>query len=76
MELAARLLRHAGVDAEVKRKGGEDKCYIKTTTDKLAAGREELRKALAEIVRKTVETAGWMRKRRSAGWRSWRGAAC
>ena len=52
MELAARLLKLVGVDAEVKkkRKGKRDVWYVKATTDRLAAGREELRKALAEIV--------------------------
>jgi hypothetical protein len=55
VELAARLLRLAGVDAEVKKEGGRDIWYVRATTDKLAAGREELRKALAEIVRVAVE---------------------
>ncbi|MFZ8839480.1 MAG: hypothetical protein ACO2PM_11365 [Pyrobaculum sp.] len=55
MELAAILLSHAGVSAEVRKEGGRDKWYIEVTTDKLAAGREELRKALAEIVRRAME---------------------
>ena len=50
-ELAARLLRHAGVTTEVTKVGGRDAWRVVATTDKLAAGREELRKALAEIVR-------------------------
>jgi hypothetical protein len=54
-ELAARLLRLAGVSAEVKKVGGRDVWQVRATTDKLAAGHEELRKALAEIVRKAVE---------------------
>jgi len=58
-ELAARLLKLAGVDAEVKRKGGRDVWYVKATTDKLAAGRERLREALADVVRKAVEN-GWI----------------
>jgi hypothetical protein len=49
-ELAALLLRHAGVDAEVKKEDGRDVWYVTATTNKLAAGREELRKALAKIV--------------------------
>ncbi len=49
-ELAARLLRLAGVSAEVKREGGRGEWQVVATTDRLAAGREELRKALAEIV--------------------------
>jgi hypothetical protein len=55
VEHAARLLRLAGVTAEVRKEGGRDVWYVRATTDKLAAGREELRKALAEIVRATVE---------------------
>ena len=55
VELAARLLRLAGVTAEVKREGVEGMWYIEVTTDKLAAGREELRKVLAEIVKRAVE---------------------
>jgi hypothetical protein len=54
-ELAARLLRLAGVSAEVKKEGGRDVWYVIATTDKLAAGREELRNALAEIVRVATE---------------------
>ncbi len=50
VELAARLLRLVGVSAEVKRKSDEDVWYVVVTTDKLAAGREELRKALAKVV--------------------------
>jgi nucleotide-binding universal stress UspA family protein len=42
----------AGVTAEVRKEGGRDKWYIEATTDRLAAGREELRKAIAEIVKK------------------------
>ena len=49
------MLSHAGVSAEVRKEGGRDKWYIEVTTDKLAAGREELRKALAEIVRRAME---------------------
>jgi hypothetical protein len=59
VELAARLLKLAGVSAEVKREGGEGKWYVEATTDKLATGRKELRGALAEIVRKAVEN-GWV----------------
>jgi hypothetical protein len=43
-ELAARLLRLAGVSAEVKKVGGRDEWQVWATTDRLAAGREELRK--------------------------------
>jgi len=58
VELAARLLRLAGVNVEVKRVNDEGKWYINAYTDMLAAGREELRKVLAEIVRKAVENGG------------------
>jgi hypothetical protein len=54
VELAARLLRHAGVVAEVKKAGGRDVWYVEATTDKLAAGREELRKAIADFVREAL----------------------
>jgi hypothetical protein len=54
VELAARLLRLAGVSAEVKKESDRDAWYVKATTDKLAAGREELRKTLAEIVREAA----------------------
>jgi hypothetical protein len=59
VELAARLLRLAGVSAEVKKKGSMDIWRVVATTDKLAAGREELRKALAEIV-ETARGNGWV----------------
>jgi hypothetical protein len=59
VELAARLLRLVGVDAEVKKKeGGRDVWYVEATTDRLAAGREELRKALAEIVETARKSVG------------------
>jgi len=66
-ELAARLLRLADVSAEIKKASGEGKWRVKATTDMLAAGREELRKALAEIVRKAVEN-GWVDKKKAEGW--------
>jgi hypothetical protein len=55
VELATRLLRLAGVNAEVKKEGGRDVWYVYATTDRLAAGRKELRDALADIIRKAVE---------------------
>ncbi len=58
VELAARLMKLAGVSAEVKRRGGRDVWYIEATTDKLAAGREELRKAIAEIVKTARKSVG------------------
>ncbi len=59
VELAARLLRLAGVSAEVKKVGGSDIWSVIATTGKLAAGRGELRKAIAEIVKTSVKN-GWM----------------
>jgi hypothetical protein len=69
VELAARLLRLAGVVAEVKKEevGGRDKWYVYSYTDKLAAGREELRKALAEIVREAL-ARGWIDASKAEGW--------
>jgi hypothetical protein len=69
VELAARLLRLAGVVAEVKKEevGGRDKWYVYAYTDKLAAGREELRRALAEIVKKAVAN-GWVDAGKADGW--------
>jgi DNA-binding Lrp family transcriptional regulator len=61
-ELAARLLRLARVSAEVEKEGGRDVWYVRAYTDKLAAGREELRKALAEIVRE-AEKKGRVNKK-------------
>jgi DNA-binding Lrp family transcriptional regulator len=66
-ELAARLLRHAGVSAEVKKKEGKNVWYVKVSTDKLAAGREELRKTIAEIVRKAAEN-GWVDEKKAELW--------
>jgi len=66
-ELAAILLRHAGVSVEVKKEGGRDKWYIEAATDVLAAGREELRNALAEIVREAI-ARGWIDADKAEGW--------
>jgi len=66
-ELAARLLKLAGVSAEVKKEGGRDRWYVEVATDKLAAGRGELRKALAEIV-KTALARGWVDAGKAERW--------
>jgi len=58
VELAALLLRLAGVNVEVKRVKDEDKWYVRAYTDMLAAGREELRKALAELVETARKSVG------------------
>jgi hypothetical protein len=52
VELAARLLRHAGVGAEVKKVGSRNVWQVLATTDMLAAGREELRDAVRKVVEK------------------------
>ena len=57
-ELAAHLLKLAGVNAEVKKESGRDVWRIEVTTDVLAAGREELRKALAEVVKAARKSVG------------------
>jgi len=69
VELAALLLKLAGVDAEVKKMGGKKGVwYVVATTDKLAAGREELRKAIAKIVETARKSVGeekaerWLKK--------------
>jgi hypothetical protein len=63
VELAARLLKLVSIDAEVKKEGGRDVWHVIATTDKLAAGREELRKVLAEIVGAAVKDGGVDKKK-------------
>ncbi len=67
VELAAHLLRLAGVSAEVRKEGGRDVWYVIATTDKLAAGHVELRKALAELVRESI-ASGWVDAGKAEGW--------
>jgi hypothetical protein len=68
VELAACLLKLAGVSAEVERVGGRDEWYVRAYTDRLAAGHEELRKALARIVETARKSVGeekakrWLKK--------------
>ena len=66
-ELAARLLRLTDVSAEVRKVDGRDEWYVKATTDMLAAGREELREALAEIV-KVARNNGWIDADKAERW--------
>jgi hypothetical protein len=47
--------------------GGRDIWYVEATADMLAAGRKELRKALAEIV-KTARGKGWVDEKKAKGW--------
>ncbi len=67
VELAARLLRLAGVTAEVNKVGDRDVWRVRAYTDRLAAGHEKLRKALAEIVKEAVER-GWVDEKKAEGW--------
>jgi len=66
-ELAALLLRHAGVGAEVKKVGGGGVWQVRAATDVLAAGRKELREALAEII-KTARDNGWVDEKKARRW--------
>jgi len=68
-ELAARLLRLAGVTAEVKKKveGKRDVWRVIAYTDMLAAGHVELRNAIAEIVRKAI-ARDWVDEKKAEGW--------
>jgi hypothetical protein len=67
-ELAARLLRLMGIDAEARRSGGL--WYVVAYTDRLAAGRRELREAVAAVVKEALargladagKAARWLRK--------------
>jgi len=67
VELAARLLKLAGVGAEVKKVGDRDVWYVYVSTDMLAAGHERLRKALAEIV-ETARSKGWVDAGKAERW--------
>jgi len=66
-ELAARLLKRAGVTAEVKKVGDRDEWHVYAYTDRLAAGYEKLRKILAEIV-KTALARGWVDEKKARRW--------
>jgi hypothetical protein len=67
VELAVRLLKLAGVGAEVMKKGSMDIWRVVATTGMLVAGREELRNAIAEIVREAI-TRGWVDERKAGDW--------
>jgi len=66
-ELAARLLKLAGISAEIEKKGDKDEWRVRATTDGLAAGRKELRDALAEVVRRAAE-GGWVNSETADRW--------
>jgi hypothetical protein len=67
VELAARFLRLVGVNAEVKKREGGNVWYVRAFTNKLAAGREELRKAIAEVVETAIKN-GWVEAGRAERW--------
>ncbi len=67
VELAARLLRLAGVSAEVGKVGGGGVWQVRAATNVLAAGRKELREALAEII-KTARDNGWVDEKKARRW--------
>ncbi len=67
VELAALLLKLAGVSAEVKKVDGKDVWYVRAYTRKLAAGHVELRDALAEVVREAL-ARGWIDASKAEGW--------
>jgi len=67
VELAARLLKLAGVSAEVKKEGDRGVWYVEATTDGLAAGRKELRDAIADIVREAAKS-GWVDAGKAERW--------
>jgi nucleotide-binding universal stress UspA family protein len=51
----------------VKKMGGRDIWYVEAAADMLAAGREELRKAFAEVVREAL-ARGWVETGEAEGW--------
>jgi hypothetical protein len=67
VELAARLLRLAGVDAELERESSRDVWRVYAYTDVLASASEDLRDALANIVRRAVEH-GWVDEKKAKRW--------
>ncbi len=69
VELAACLLRLAGVGAEVKKKedGKRDVWYVVATTDVLAAGRRELRDAIRKVVEEALEK-GLVGEKKARSW--------
>jgi uncharacterized protein YkuJ len=67
VELAASLLKLAGVSAEVKKVGGRDKWRVEITTDMLAAGRKELRDAVRKVVEEALKK-GWVDEKKARRW--------
>ncbi len=67
VELAAHLLKLAGVGAEVKKVGDGGVWHVKATTDMLAAGRRELRDAVRKVVEEALKE-GWVDAGKAEGW--------
>ncbi|MFP3266816.1 MAG: PaRep2b protein [Thermoproteus sp.] len=67
VELAARLLRLAGVSTEVKEKNDEGAWYVWATTDRLVAGHKKLKDALTEIV-EAARDNGWVDASKAERW--------
>ncbi len=67
VELAASLLKLAGVSAEVKKVGGRDKWRVEITTDRLVAGRKELRDAVRKVVEEALKNE-WVDKKKAEHW--------
>ena len=67
VELAARLLKLVGVNAEVREAGVEGGWRVRAGTDRLAAGRKELRIALVKAVMRAVER-GWVCEEKAGRW--------
>jgi len=66
-ELAALLLRLAGVSAEVKKVSDRDVWQVWATTDKLAAGCVELRNAVRKVVEEALKK-GWVDEKKARRW--------
>ena len=66
-ELAALLLKLAGVTAKVRGEGGGDGWHVKATIGRIAAGREELRNAIAKLV-ETARVSGWVDEKKAKRW--------
>ncbi len=65
VELGVRLLRLAGVETEVKK--SKDMWYVRTFTDQLAEGDEELRRGLIKAVEEALRR-GWVDEQRARRW--------
>ena len=66
-ELAALLLRLAGVSAEVKKVSDRDVWQVWATTDKLAAECVELRNAVRKVVEEALKK-GWVDEKKARRW--------